>query len=329
MVSFTAIGVGSALVDLLAHVPESFVADLAGAKGGMELIDESAVDAMLSALPGTPERRPGGSAANTIYGLAMLNQPVTFLGKLGTDERGSFYREAFREEGVDGSRFKQSDAVGTGICMVFITPDSQRTCRTCLGASATLEPAEVTAADFAGCGHVHVEGYMLFNRELGRHILATAHAAGCTVSLDLASFEVVQANKDILHELLTGYVDIVFANEDESRAYCDSDDPREGLEALAACCPVAAVKLGADGAWLHRDGESLRVEANPVTAVDTTGAGDLWAAGFLYGHFHDCPLEACGKMGALLGGEVVARTGPRIPVDAWPAIRRAIAALRP
>ena len=226
---------------------------------------------------------PGGSAGNTTFALSRIGMSCAFLGKLGDDENGSFYREAFNREGGDCSRFKTDSESATGCCISLVTPDSERTMRTCLGAAMNLSPDEITASDFMGCRHAHIEGYILFNRDLLLKILDCAKQAGLSISLDLGSFEVVGAAIDILPGVLDRYVDIVFANEEEAAAFSGSSDPETGLSALSRHCAVTAVKLGSDGALLRKDGESIHVPAVMAENVlDTTGAGDFWAAGFLY-----------------------------------------------
>jgi sugar/nucleoside kinase (ribokinase family) len=196
--------------------------------------------------------------------------------------------------------------------------------RTDLGAAATLAPEDLAPADFAGVTHVHLEGYLLFNAALVRAILSGAKAAGCTVSLDLASFEVVRATMKILKEILGRYIDIVFANEDEAAAFAGGAGPREALAVLGKICPTAVVKIGREGAWLQHGGETVQVAAERVEAVDTTGAGDLWQAGFLYGFLQGRPLAQCGRYGAILGAEVVQIMGAAIPAERWPEIRRRV-----
>jgi sugar/nucleoside kinase (ribokinase family) len=320
MAGIQVIGVGSLLVDILAHVDEPFLDGVDGAKGGMELIDADAMRALVRSL-GEHSRAPGGSAANTIAGLAGLGTSTALLGKLGGDERGAFFRSHAALCGIDTSRVKQSDDVPTGQCVSLVTPDSERTCRTFLGASMVLEAADISVADFLGCSHLHIEGYQLFNRELAVHTLRCARDAEVTVSLDLASFEVVQANRDVLDDLLEEFIDIVFANEDESKAFCGSADPETGLDALSALCSIAAVKVGAAGAWLSRTGERCHVPAVPCDVLDTTGAGDLWAAGFLHGHLSEWPLAECGHAGSVMGAAVVSRLGAALDDSEWKRVR--------
>lgn len=316
------LGVGSPMLDLLVHVPETFVRSQLECKGGSCLAAPAELDRLLAATGANSVRVPGGSAANTIFGLAELGLPTAFLGKLGADEAGEFYRCHYTAMGGDPTRFKVHPWLPTGRCLGLITPDSERTMRTDLGAAATLDPEELTPADFAACRHVHVEGYLLFNELLTRRVLHLAREANCTVSLDLASFEVVRAAARILPELLREYVDVVFANEDEAAAFPGGGEPEVALAELAQLCTVAAVKLGSDGSLLRRGQETVCIPALKVVAVDTTGAGDLWAAGFLAGWLAELSLATCGQLGSQLGAEVVQVTGAAIPEGRWPSLRQ-------
>jgi sugar/nucleoside kinase (ribokinase family) len=170
---------------------------------------------------------------------------------------------------------------------------------------------------------VHIEGYLLFNYDLLVHVLQTAKSAGCSISLDLASFEVVDNSKDRLPDMLKKYVDIVFANEEEAETYAGSNNADDCLKKLAEGCETVAIKFGAEGALLHNAQETCRVCAIPVeNVVDTTGAGDLWAAGFLFGHINGYHLKQCGEFGSVLGAAVVQQEGGSIPEDQWDLITR-------
>jgi sugar/nucleoside kinase (ribokinase family) len=316
------------MVDILVRVPDGFLRMHQVEKGGSCLVAPDELDRILAATGGSGVRVPGGSAANTIFGLAEFGYASAFLGKLGRDETGEFYRCRYAAMGGDDTRLKVHPDVPTGRCLGLITPDSERTMRTDLGAAATLDPEEITAADFADCRHVHLEGYLLFNELLIRRILHLAREEGCTVSLDLASFEVVRATASILPDLLRDYVDIVFANEDEAAAFPGGGAPEAALAVLSQLCTVAAVKLGPDGSLIRRGNETVRIPALKANAVDTTGAGDLWAAGFLAGFFADLPLDACGRLGSLAGAEVVQVTGAAIPEDRWHHLRQQFCELR-
>ena len=319
------IGIGSALVDQLAYVSEEFVAGIEGDKGGMELVDHPSMVELLGALPEHPYRVPGGSAANTVVGAARLGLETGLLSKIGDDEAGTFYRAAAKEAGIDDHAFKISDDIATGTCISLVTPDSERTMRTFLGASATLGPDNISADDFQGYTHAHLEGYLLFNEALILHAMDCAKAAGCKISLDLAAPEVVNANMDKLPHTLDKYVDIVLANEDEAAAFADVRDEEEALNELAELCEIAVVKLGKRGALIKRGDERCAVPAYTVKAVDTTGAGDLWAAGFLYGLLNGKRLTVCGDLGAKVAAEVVKVTGAVIPEEVYIRLREEIA----
>lgn len=312
------LGVGSPIVDLLAQVPEAFLATIAGAKGGMELILPETMDGIVARLSAFPVEAPGGSAANTVCALSRLGLPVGLLGKMGEDDMAGVYRNAFSALGGNCSQFKTTSEKPTARCLSLITPDGERTMRTDLGAAMLLTPNEVTPEDFDAYTHVHIEGYALFDEPLTLKILEMALAHSCSVSLDLGSFEVVHATKANLENWLRDYVDIVFANEDEAAAFCDSDSPETALDAFGELCATTAVKLGADGAWLQSGSERIFTEANKVDAVvDTTGAGDCWAAGFLYGHLQGLPLETSGALAALIGAETVRTLGASPSPEGW------------
>ena len=321
--SFELIGIGNPIMDLLAHVPETFLtAHVAGDKGGMVLVDDTDIESLVAQLGTGYAMTPGGSAANAVLGATRLGLRTTFLGKIGGDVTARDYRANFTAAGGDGSRFKHT-AMPNGRCLSMVTPDGQRTMRTHLGAAMTLSPDEVTVADFAGAKHAHIEGYLMFNPALADKVAATARAAGCTISLELSSFEVVNIARDwILAQLQQG-VQVVFANEDEARALFQKDAPFDTYaRQLAGYGGVACVKIGKDGAWVAKGSELHRIAPVKVDrVVDTTGAGDAWAGGFLYGHLRGLSLAGAGTLGSALGAESVQHLGPAIPDVLWPRLR--------
>jgi sugar/nucleoside kinase (ribokinase family) len=322
------LGVGSPVVDLLVHVDDAFVATAGGEKGGMELVDAETMADLVGRLGTEPVRAAGGSAGNTIFALARLGTPTGFLGMIGRDEAGGFYRDAFTALDGDATRFLEHAEHPTAMCLSLVTPDGERTMRTNLGAAMGLLPEHCTAEAFRNVRHVHAEGYLLFNPDLILAVLRAAKEAGCTASLDLASFEVVRGAHAALPDLLGSYVDMVFANEDEAEAFAQDPDPEAGLAALAEYCETVAVKLGADGALLRKGRETARVGAESVDRVeDTTGAGDFWAAGFLHGAMRGLPLASCGRLGALLGAAVVQELGAELPGETWTKLIAAVAAV--
>ena len=319
---FDLLGVGSPIMDLLAPVPLEFLQHVPGEKGGMVLVDHDQMEAILAHLAQAPAHATGGSAANATFNATRLGLRTSFLGKLGNDELARIYRERFTAVGVDATRFKEGHQANAR-SLILVTPDADRTMRTHLGAAMTLSPDEISPADFADVRHAHIEGYLVFNQALADAVLASARTAGCTVSLDLSSFEVVGASRAWLFSQLHKGIDVVFANEDEIRAlFEDQTSPYENLtRRLADYGVLAAVKLGKDGAWIAREKEIHRIEPVRVSdVVDTNGAGDAWAAGFLAGYLRDWSLPRCGALASVMGAETVRHMGPLIPDVAWPDV---------
>jgi sugar/nucleoside kinase (ribokinase family) len=317
------IGVGSPIMDLTAQVPEAFLRNVPGEKGGMVLVDDAEMGRIVSLLPSPPSYSTGGSAANATFNAARLGLRTAFVGKVGNDSLARTYAERFAEIGVDISRFKRG-SVANARCLAMVTPDAQRTMRTNLGAAMTLSPGEISADDFRGAQHAHIEGYLVFNQALADAVLHAARVAGCTISLDLSSFEVVNASREWMFKQFGHGIDIVFANEDEIRAlYPDTEDDYKDLaEDLASHGVIAAVKMGRDGSWVATRDEIHRNPPIHLTdAIDTNGAGDAWAAGFLYGYLRNLPLDQCGSIASIMGSETVRHLGPLIPDSAWPAVR--------
>jgi sugar/nucleoside kinase (ribokinase family) len=314
----TIIGIGSPIVDTIARVDEPFIEQIDGDKGGMVLVDAPTITALIGSLPSAALATPGGSAGNTLFALARMGASTSFLGKIGNCSEGQFYRDCFNKLGGDSTRFKVGD-IPNGRCLSLVTPDGERTMRTDLGAAMTLSPDEISADDFSGCSHAHIEGYLLFNEALMRKVLESSKKAGCTISLDLASFEVVNATKAVLPDILRDYVDIVFANEEESAAYTGLDgEHAEMAKQLSELCEIAAVKVGAHGSYIAKAGSVEKVEPmHAAHVIDTTGAGDLWAAGFLYGWLQNRPLNECAKNGSILGAAVVQEQGSVLPEHVW------------
>ncbi|MDP0500302.1 MAG: adenosine kinase [Verrucomicrobiota bacterium JB022] len=325
---FDLIGVGSPIVDTLVHIDEAFLTSRQAEKGGMVLIDEENMQELLKAVPAGADM-PGGSSGNTAYTCSILGLRTTFLGKLGSDEGGKFYRKSFQEVGGNDERFKVG-RMANGRCLSLITPDGERTMRTHLGAAATLNPADLSPLDFAGCRHAHIEGYLAFNPDLLEAVLLSAHRAGCTISLDLASFEVVRAARETLPRTLQHYVDVALANEEEAEAFFGAGKTHAEMALqLAKYCRIGIVKAGKDGAYLAEGSSVVHVPAEVVAKpVDTTGAGDIWAAGFLYAWLNGESLEVAGQYGSILGSAIVQHLGPHLPADAWPAVQERLKAVK-
>lgn len=321
---FAVIGVGSPIVDTLSNVGEDFLKEhVRGAKGGMEMVDSAEMAGIIGNLTGACVRAPGGAAANTTRALGMLGQPVTLLGKLGNDANAKYYQEIMAKSGVDGSRFKYSQDCPTARCLSLVTPDAQRTMRTDLAAAGTMQSTEISVTDFNGAAYAYIEGYLLYNAELGEKVFACAKAAGCKICLNCGSFEVVRDLKPRLTAWVEQYVDLLFANTDEAREFTgQTGDSKELALTIASAGRTAVVTDGARGACAARDGKAVLVDAlTPKALVDTTGAGDFFAAGFMWGMLKECSLARAAYAGSILSREIIAVTGVDLSPAAWETVK--------
>jgi len=268
------LGIGNALVDVLINIPDDAVLQKFGLlKGSMTLVDAT-VSAAIKKETHTLERiiQTGGSAANTIHGIAQLGGPCGYLGKISDDEMGRFFLSDFQANHIH-THFCYSPT-GTGHATALVSRDSERTFGTYLGAALELTPGEMDPAIIGRYGIMHIEGYLVQNHELIEAAMKTARELGLLISIDMASFNIVEANLEFLHTIIRRYVDIVFANEEEALALTGRS-PLEALDEIAQMCSIAVVKLGAQGSVIKTDGQGIRVDAIPAQRVDTTGAGDV------------------------------------------------------
>ncbi len=315
-------GVGSALVDILLLESEPFLASTGAKKGGMILAESSAViDTLVSKSAAKQSVVPGGSACNTIIGIGSLGGPARFVGKRGNDDFGRLFETSLKKHNVEP--VLSVSPTPTGRVLSIITPDSQRSMFTYLGASSEMKPDEVLPGYFADAALVHIEGYLLFNEALLMAALKAAQKSGALISLDLASYTVVEASKHILSDVIEEYVDILIANEDEARAFTGLTDEEKALTSLAGKADTAVVKIGKRGSLVSHCGNVVKVQRmGSGSAVDTTGAGDLWASGFLFGLVNNYPVEACGRLASACGYEVCQVVGATIPADGWQRIKK-------
>ena len=315
------VGLGSALVDILVTESDEFVRRIGVKKGGMTLVAMPDLETILNQASTKPIVVPGGSACNTAVGIGRLGGQSRFVGKRGDDDTGQFFENALVERGVEP--LLMTSSLPTGRVLSIITPDAQRTMITYLGASADTQPEEITQACFTDSAVVHMEGYLLFNPGLMTASLKAAKNAGALVSLDLASFTVVEQSKAILEEMIEPYVDILIANEDEALAYTGFNDDTRALARLARHVKMAVLKVGARGSFIQHEDRVCRIPAlGTGTAIDTTGAGDLWASGFLFGLAKGYTLEKCGRLASACGYEVCQVVGADIPVGGWIRIKK-------
>lgn len=315
------VGIGSPLVDLCIQVDDAFLREhVGGAKGGMVLVEAAEVGRLLEAHAGMPSQASGGAACNVSVGCANLGIATAFVGCVGDDDLGRFMRTSLAVQGCD-ARLIDRGATPTGRVLAMVTPDAQRTFRTCLGAAGTLSATDIAPGMFTGARFVVMEGYSLYDHGLARAVAREARAAGASLVLDFAAHEVVRANRAVLDELLSaGLVGIAILNQDEAAAW-SGGDPLAALDEIAPRVEVVAVKLGADGAALRRGSERLRAPAQAAKAIDTNGAGDAWEAGLLSGLVRGLPLEACADLAARAGAAAVEVVGAQVPRPRWRELR--------
>jgi sugar/nucleoside kinase (ribokinase family) len=312
---FDVYGVGNALVDVQVRIDEDFIVRMGLKKGHMELVDARRQAQVLAALAHhTVNRCSGGSAANTMVGVAELGGRAAYCGKVGDDELGRFYRDDLDAVGV---RFGAAIAAEpTGTSLVLITPDAQRTMLTCLGASSLLEAHDVQAGLLDGCAYLYVEGYLLPGESTRRAALAAIRAAkarGVRVALTVSDPFVVAQSAGLLSELIDGPVDLLFCNELEASALIGTNDMIECARALHRRATNVALTLGAKGSVLMHEGTLHPIEGVRVDAVDTTGAGDMYAAGILYGLTHGLSWPEAGRLASHAAARVVSTLGARLP----------------
>lgn len=314
------LGMGNALVDVMTKInSDSTLQELNLPKGSMQLVDATFSKKVIESTKHlNPVMTSGGSAANTIHGLAKLGVKTGFIGKVGNDDLGQFFNNDLQAAQIQPFLLKSKTPTGKAVALV--SPDSERTFATFLGAAVELSAPDINPDIFDGYQYFHIEGYLVQNHELIESAIKIAKEKGLKVSLDLASYNVVEENLDFLKAIIRDYVDIVFANEEEAKAFTGTH-PEESLNILGELCEYAVVKIGKQGSLLKHGNEQTKVGIIGIDAFDTTGAGDLYAAGFLYGLVHKLSLTRCGELGALLSGKVIETLGAKISDDAWAQIK--------
>ncbi len=321
------LGIGNALVDVITLIDnDDILAEFSLPKGSMTLVDEEKSQMVKNNTSGFKRSlASGGSAANTIHGLAMLNVPAGFIGSIGRDETGDFFENDMKKAGVNTMLLRRNSVTGTAAAL--ITPDSERTFATHLGAATELGPDDLNPGQFTNYEILYLEGYLINHRDLVEKACRLAKYNKMEIALDLASYNIVAAKLDEFREVVEKYVDIVFANEDEARSFTGLD-PDKALDRIAEKSNIAVVKVGKEGSFIRRGHELIKAGSLPVVCKDTTGAGDLYASGFLYGYAIDLPLDKCAAIGALLAGNVITIIGARIKEARWKSIRKKIEILK-
>ena len=336
------LGLGNALVDIMTRLDhDDYLPQFDLPKGSMTLVDAHRSHKIYDETIHLEKTvRSGGSAANTIHGLANLGVETGFIGKIGTDEMGKVFHDDMVNAGIN-AHLSQSNTP-TGRAVALISPDTERTFATYLGAAIELNRHDLSSDLFSQYDIFHIEGYIVQNHSLLEDTLKLAQMMGLKISLDLASYNVVDQNREFLEEMLKEYVDIVFANEDEARSLTGKE-PAEALGRLSRLCEIAVVKVGKEGSLVggHQSSvfsrqssvgsrqsgvvsRQIKIGVIPVQSIDTTGAGDLYASGFLYGLAQGYDLVKCGNIGAILAGKVIEVIGPKLDESAWKVVKEMI-----
>ncbi|MCQ2155315.1 MAG: adenosine kinase [Bacteroidales bacterium] len=318
------LGIGNALTDILAVLPDdTLLKKYHLPLGSMQHVDMTTGDLIWQDLRKIGVQYvAGGSAANTITGTAIFGMPSGFIGKVGDDELGHLFKSDQEQYGIKSTLLKGQNS--SGRAMVFITgANAERTFAVYLGAALELVPEDLTPEMFRGYDYFHIEGYLVQNQALCRRAIELAHEAGCIISIDMASYNVVESNSLFLHEMVDKYIDIVFANETESKTFTGME-PEQALEEISRHCKIAVVKLGKEGSLVRSGDRWYRIPAWPGEAIDATGAGDTYAAGFLYAHSLGMPLKVCGEVGSIISAKVVEIIGTKIDIPRWKAAKQEI-----
>ena len=311
---FDVVGLGNAIVDVFASVEDSFLDEHDIRKNGMTLIDEDRADALVEAAPEGPQLS-GGSGANTIVGISSFGGAAAYIGKVADDALGRVFRNDMVESGIPFDNPPLKDGPATARCIVFVTPDGARSMNTFLGASVLFSPEDVREEVIRDAAILYLEGY-LFDQEAAKaafvHASEVAKAAGRKVALTLSDGFCVERHRDSFLHLIKNHVDLVFANEDEALSLYQTEDFDEAVSRMQADAGLAAITRSEKGSVVIGPDGAVAVPAAPVDkVVDTTGAGDQYAAGFLFGISRGLPLETCARLGHIAAAEVISHYGPR------------------
>lgn len=320
------LGMGNALVDIITRIEDDKLLETFGLpRGSMTLVDLDTSNFIHAETAGMPKSRAsGGSAANTIHGLANLGIKTGFVGTVGNDDMGKFFKKDMQVNKINPILFRTMNE--TGRAMALISKDSERTFATYLGAAIDLSSKDISQDLFKGYDYFYIEGYLVQDRRMFEKALRLASKAGLTISLDLASYNIVEENVDFFKSMIAKYVDLLFANDEEIRALTGLV-PEEGAEDISKICDIVVIKMGAEGSFCVCDQGMVRVGVRPAEAIDTTGAGDLYAAGFIYGHMKGLSPQSCGQIGAILAGRIIELIGAKMDESHWENLRREIHAL--
>lgn len=311
---YDVLGIGNAIVDVITQTDDAFLTSNALAKGAMTLIDTPTADALYAKM-GPGKEISGGSAANTLAGIASLGGRGAYIGKVANDQLGEVFSHDIRAAGLTFTTAPSKDGAPTARCLILVTPDAQRTMNTFLGACVELGPDDIDAEQVAASAVTYLEGY-LFDppqaKEAFYKAAKIAHEANQKVALTLSDGFCVGRHRDAFLDLVQGHVDLLFANEDEIKSLYEVDSFEDAVMKVTGHCEVAALTRSEKGSVIVSKGEVVEIPAAPIDQlVDTTGAGDLYAAGFLYGHTQGMSLDRCGRIASLAAAEVITHYGAR------------------
>ena len=319
------IGIGNALTDMLVNLRSDEVLEKFDLpRGSMSLVNSEQQKEISKSVSGLPYTLSlGGSADNTIRAMARLGCKVGFIGKVGRDSTGDFFESALDNLGIQPFIMRGEER--SGKCVSLVSPDGERTLVTHLGAAVEMKAEDLAPAIFEGYDCLYVEGYLVQDHNLIRGAIRMAKELGLKVAIDLASFNVVEENLEFLREVISEYVDIVFANEDEARVFSGEEEPVNALQYISTMCDLVIVKIGMRGALIKQGGEVSHVGIMAAAKrVDTTGAGDFYAAGFMAGMCEGLSMRQCGTIGAITAGKVIEIVGTTPTEEAWDDVARLV-----
>lgn len=317
---YEVIGIGGPILDQILRVSETFLEDVAGGqKGGTVMVSYDELQRIIAESGENPVSILGGCARNIMHGMTRFGDACALLGMVGSGERGRLYRQLLAKQGihsllVDGS-------TPNAIVLSLVTPDGERSMRVFPGASAALRGEHLESSLFEGVRLVHLEGYMIFNEDLVESAMRLAQEKEAKVSFDLASFQIAGSYRDQIFKLLDSYVDIVFLNELEAEALTGEDE-ESTVDQLAELVELAIVTMGPRGCWVKRGDHKVHCPAYPIEPIDTTGAGDLFASGFLHAYLQGFPIDICAHYGAVAARAVVQTLGAEVSPAGWNEVYR-------
>ncbi|WP_425040394.1 adenosine kinase [Primorskyibacter sp. S187A] len=317
MKTYDVVGIGNAVVDVITHADDSFLGHMGITKGIMQLVERERAELLFGSMADRTQAA-GGSVANTIAGAGNLGLKTAFVGRVADDALGHFYADALAADGTAFPNPPVSGDLPTSRSMIFVSPDGERSMNTYLGVSAELGPDDVDVTVAADASIVFLEGY-LFDKDKGKEafkaMARACRAAGGKAGIAISDPFCVERHRDDFLTLIKDELDYVIGNEDEIKSLWQTDDLEEGLAKTAAICSLVACTRSGDGVSILAHGARTDVGVQKIVPVDATGAGDGFAAGFLFGLARDRDMETCGRMGCAVAGEVIRHVGPRAEGD--------------